>query len=219
MNIMSRLRKDSKQIWDSIEEHPFIVELCNGSLPLEKFKHYVLQEYHFLVAGIRNFSIIASRAEPVEDIIELVEISPGIAVSEYKNYLKLLESLGLGLEDAKATQPIPIVCAYSDFLISVSYLGSYPEALIAILPCFWSYCEIIKPHKEKLDSNRCQLYQNWAKAYCSSSYYEVMDRIKEVAERASANTPYQKLKYLFLKASRYEYMYWDNMYNLKGWDI
>ncbi len=219
MKIMPRLRKDSKKIWERMEKHPFIMELCAGTLPPDKFRYYILQDYHFLVAAIKNFNIIAAKAESIEDIIELAEIGPKITVNEYRHYLKLLNDMGLSIEDARCARPIPIVCAYSDFLISVSTMKPFAQALIAILPCFWSYGEIIKPHLQKLEQNRCQLYRNWAGAYTSKKYFNIMDRIIKIAERASAGVRYEELKNLFLKASRYEYMYWEDMYELKGWLI
>lgn len=219
MNILSRLRKDAQKIWDEIGKHPFIIELCQGTLPLEKFKHYVLQDYHFLLTAIKNFSLIASKAEAAEDMVELAKISGRITVSEYRNHLRLLKSLGLDIEDAQSTEPIPIVCAYSDFLISASSQNPFPHALVSILPCFWSYGEIIKPHREKLAQNPCLVYRQWAAEYSSEPYFQVMGRIKRVAERVSASASYDALKYLFLKASRYEYIYWDDIYKLKGWPI
>ncbi|MBW2106917.1 MAG: thiaminase II, partial [Deltaproteobacteria bacterium] len=63
MSVSEKLHKDTEQVWNKIIEHPFVVELYQGSLAMEKFKTYILQDYSYLVDTIKNFSIIASRAQ------------------------------------------------------------------------------------------------------------------------------------------------------------
>jgi thiaminase/transcriptional activator TenA len=51
MKVVDRLRKDANAIWKKIIEHPFVVELYKGDLPLNKFKFYILQDYQYLITG------------------------------------------------------------------------------------------------------------------------------------------------------------------------
>ena len=46
--ISARLRRDADAIWKGIIKHPFVVELYEGVLPIEKFRFYVLQDYNYL---------------------------------------------------------------------------------------------------------------------------------------------------------------------------
>jgi thiaminase (transcriptional activator TenA) len=219
MGISEKLKKDGKPVWDRIDSHPFIVELCEGTLDREKFKFYVLQDYHYLVSAIKNFSIITSRADTFEDIIETVEIGHLVSISEYKSYLKLLKKLGLTIKDASETRPIPVVLSYTSFLFSISSQKSFPEAMVSILPCFWSYGEAIKYNKEGLKKNNDDIYLEWTSIYFSKDYVQLLERIKKLIDKAAIGFPYEKLKDIFLKSSRYEYMYWDDMYNLKNWPV
>lgn len=215
MSIAEKLKEDTKQIWDKITSHPFMVELCEGNLARDKFKFFILQDYHYLVSAIRNFSIIASKAEKIKDIIEVIQIGYIASASEYKSYLKLLNSLGLSIEDAQNTKPSSIVLSYTNFLFSISRKKSFTESLVSILPCFWSYGDAVKCNNEKLCSNTDEIYLKWTEVYLSKKYFQLMVRLQNLIDRVSVNFNYNKLKKIFIKSSRYEYMYWDGMYSFK----
>jgi len=63
------------------------------------------------------------------------------------------------------------------FLLSTSSLKSYPEAITAVLPCFWSYAEIADHHRNKLSTNQNRLYKDWAEVYTTDSYLTLVEKI------------------------------------------
>jgi len=217
MNTVERLRKDADRIWEKIIQHPFVVELYRGDLPLEKFKFYILQDYHYLVAAIKNFGIIVSKAPSVKEMREVADILQLEAQSEFDGYKDFLNQLGHTVQDASEIEPIPISLSYCSFLLSTSSLKSYPEAITAVLPCFWSYAEIAEAHKDKLSSNKNPLYKDWAKAYLTESYLRLVEKIKDLVNEAGKDFPCDKLREVFAHASRYEYLFWDAVYHRKEW--
>ena len=42
-------REDVKPPWKEHTEHEFVKQMANGTLPIEKFKTYLIQDYLFLV--------------------------------------------------------------------------------------------------------------------------------------------------------------------------
>ncbi len=215
MTISERLRQDADDIWKGIFERQFIVELVEGRLPLKIFKFYILQDYNYLVSAIRNFSIIASRADTVESMREVVEILHLESVSEFRGYEKLLRDLDYTLADAVNIQPVPMNTTYVNFLLSTSSLKSYPEAITSVLPCFWSYAEIVEFHKDKLKNNRNKIYRKWASAFLSEDYLKLVRKIRNLVDNAGKDFSYEKLKKIFITASRYEYLYWDAIYKMQ----
>ena len=105
------------------------------------------------------------------------------------------------------------------FLISTSSLKSYAEAITAVLPCFWSYAEIADQHKDALGKNEDQLYKDWAQVYVTDSYLNLVDKMKTLVNRAGTSFPYERLRTAFVTASRYEYMFWDAVYNRQQWPV
>lgn len=219
MNLSDRLRKDAAPIWKKIFEHPFVVELFKGDLPLEKFKFYILQDYHYLIAAIKNFAIIASKAPTVESMKEVIDILNLEATSEFEGYEELLKKLGYTLADAAEIDPIPTSLSYSSFLLTTSSLQSYAEAMAAVLPCFWSYAEIADHHRESLKSNKIKLYQDWGNVYLADSYLSLVEKIQTLVNKAGEEYPYGKLKSVFMAASRYEFLFWEAVYHKQEWPI
>lgn len=37
-------------MWDAFVHHPFVMAMGNGTLPLESFKGYIIQDYLYLVS-------------------------------------------------------------------------------------------------------------------------------------------------------------------------
>ncbi|MBN1635525.1 MAG: TenA family protein [Deltaproteobacteria bacterium] len=219
MKITDRLRRDADYIWRRIFEHPFVVELYSGILPMDKFIPYILEDYNYLIGAIRNFSIMVSRAESVDVMKELVEIVRLEAESEVKGYGEFLVSLGYSLEDAAQIEPGPMNVAYENFLLITSSFKTVAEALAAVLPCFWSYHEIAVFYQERLPSNPNQVYVDWASVYVSDEYVTLLNKLKGLVDSLGQNFDYQKLKEVFIQGSRYEYMYWDAVYNRDGWPV
>jgi len=219
MNVTDKLRRDADNIWESIIEHPFVVELYTGSLPLDKFKFYVLQDYNYLTSAIKNFSIISSRAGSVDNMKEVLEIAYLEAVSELKAYEKFIKKLGYTIENAINVEPIQINVSYVSFLLSTSALKSYEESITSVLPCFWSYSEIAEHHKNKLKTNKNKLYTQWVSVYSLKPYLELVEKIRNLVDNAVKKFPYEKLKKIFIIACRYEYMYWDATYNMTSWPV
>lgn len=213
MKVSERLRRDADNIWKRIIEHPFVVELYAGTLPMDKFKFYVLQDYNYLVSAIRNFGIISSRADSVDAMREVIEILYLESESEFKGYEEFLGKLGCTIEDAVNVEPIPVNTSYTSFLLSTSSLKSYAESITSVLPCFWSYAEIAEFHRDKLRENGNRLYTEWASVYLSESYLKLVGKMRGLVDKAGEDFQYKKLKTTFITASRYEYMYWDAVYN------
>jgi thiaminase/transcriptional activator TenA len=219
MSVSEKLQKDTEQVWNKIVEHPFVVELYQGSLPMEKFKMYILQDYAYLVDAIKNFSIIASRAQSVEVMRETVEIAHLEATGEFQGYEDFLHTLGYTLDDAMQVEPFPVNISYRSFLLTTSSLRSSQEALVSVLPCFWSYNDIALYHRDALARNSNQIYVDWASAYLSKDYAQLVEKLKRLVDRVCDDFPYEKLKPFFLMASRYEYMYWDSVYTAESWPV
>ena len=208
--ISERLRKDADPIWKEIFSHPFVVELYNGTLPVEKFKFYVLQDYNYLVTMMKNFSILASRAESVEAMREMLGIAYLEATSEFKSYEELLKKLGYTVKDAIRIELGQMNISYVSFLLATSSQKTFWEGLAATLPCFWTYAEIAEFHKDKLSQSKNSLYIEWASVYLSEPYRGLVDKMKELLD--NADIKYEKLKEVFTVASKYEHMYWSMAY-------
>ena len=60
MRASEHLRGKYAYLWDRLFQHPFVVGVGNGELPLDKFRFYVKQDYYFLVQYSRMLALAAA---------------------------------------------------------------------------------------------------------------------------------------------------------------
>jgi thiaminase/transcriptional activator TenA len=219
-SLSARLRGEAEHIWSRIMEHPFVVGLYDGSLDLERFRFYVIQDYNFLVESMRAFSLLASKADPETARLAL-EVAYGDATIEMDNYKRLLPQLGLTLEEVLKAEPAPTNIAYTSFLVATCATRGPLKCLVALLPCYWSYLEIAEHHRDKLASNPNALYKQWASAYLTSEYRGLVEKLRGRADALwkERGGDYGELRRIFLTASRYEYLFWDMAYKREEWPV
>lgn len=218
MRLSEALRREAEPVWARIMKHPFVLEAYSGSLPLEKFKFYLIQDYNYILTLARVFSIVASKAS-LDVAAKALEIARADATVELENYKRLLSRLGLTLNDALEAEPSPTNVGYMSFMVSTASLGTPLDGLVAVLPCFWSYLEVARRHEDKLGGNPVEVYVEWARAYLSREYEELVEELKDLVDGLYEGVGYERLKRIFLTASRYEWMFWDMAYRMEGWPV
>lgn len=212
MKLSEKLKKDAEHIWNKIYVHPFVKELFKGTLPEEKFRFYILQDYNYLFSSIRNFALLASRAEDEEIMRELIDMAHSEATGEFEGYKNFLRKMDLSIEEARSKEQIPAGISYVSFLLSTSSFKSLEEGITAVLPCYWSYLEIARFHSDKIEINENKLYREWASYYLEEDYINLVSRIRKLVDGIRDDFPYEKLKHVFMQSSRYEFSFWDSVY-------
>lgn len=215
MSTTAKLREEASNIWERIRAHPFVVELYSGTLPLEKFKYYLLQDFNYLVGFTKAFAAAVLKAPDLGGMKLALELAHGEVTGELANYEALLAELGLGLGDAASARPNPTNVAYMNFLTSTCLLGSFAQCLAALLPCFWTYLEIAEVHRERLERNNVAVYKKWASLYLSPEYRSLVDRLRIALDQSGASLG--ELEGPFTAASLYELMFWEAAYRREQW--
>ena len=67
-DLFSRLRDENQAIWSGYVDHPFVRQLTDGSLPEACFRHYLKQDYLFLIHFARAYALAAYKSETLHDI-------------------------------------------------------------------------------------------------------------------------------------------------------
>ncbi|MEL9989982.1 MAG: thiaminase II [Thermoproteus sp.] len=215
MSTTETLRRAADAIWAKIFQHPFVVGLYRGDLPLEKFRYYLLQDYNYLVNFAKALALAAARAPDVKAMRAMLELAYGELTGEMANYESLLKELGLSLEDAVRTKPNPTNVGYMSYLTSICSTGSFGQCLSALLPCFWTYLEIAERHKGLLERNPVEIYRRWASVYLSQEYRRLVEMLRGLLDSLSPKV--EEVLEPFLTASLYELAFWDAAYRAESW--
>ncbi len=71
MKLTEILYEDVKEIWDGYLKHPFVSGIGDGSLSLERFRFYMLQDYLYLYDYARVYALVSSSPVNRDDAVLL----------------------------------------------------------------------------------------------------------------------------------------------------
>lgn len=204
-------------IYDQIVAHPFLAGLSDGTLAKDRFEHYVTQDALYLAEFARALSLVGVSSNDADTLEMFNRHAAGAVAVERELHGGLLASLGVSGADFS---PAPTTLAYTSYLLKTSALEPYPEALCAVLPCYWIYREVGEALAEKGSPD--ELYNDWIKTYAGEEFDslvgEVLDLTDSLGESLSKESRKRALL-AFETAARYEWMFWDMGWTLEGWPV
>ncbi len=204
----------AEPIWSAIRGHPFLTELQQGTLPVEKFRFYILQDYMYLGAFGRAAAAALSLAQDTETARRLL---PRVTTPvERPLHNDLFAALGVTTSEIERCLPSPTTLAYMNHIEVMMDLGGLPCGVAALLPCPRIYHEVGKI----LSSPKHPVYRKWQSSYADGllerstvAWSAVVD---ELADESGPETR-QRMNSAYLTSARYEHMFWTMAYNLEGW--
>lgn len=217
----SQVRRHADSIWRAIEAHPFLRELQAGTLALERFTYFILQDYVYLL-DFAQVLCLGGAKSPDLKTLEIFTRHALIAVEVERNFhASYARSLGLSQAQMDNISRGPITEAYSGHLRAVARGGSLGEIVAAVLPCYWIYGTVGKK-LYRYRPRRPRIYREWIETYAAKGYWNSVREQIRLLDRlgASANRAEQKLmRSHFLLSSRYEYLFWDQAYRRESWPV
>lgn len=215
----------SAELWSGIEDvyarildHPFIAGLTDGSLDRAAFRFYVVQDAHYLREYARALSVCAARAPHEEDIAMFAQHAAGAIAVERELHESFFRDLDVSADELAATPLAPTNQAYTSYLLATAYGGSFPEALGAVLPCYWIYWEVGKALLERGSPD--PLYQRWIDTYGGEEFADVVRAVLAVTDRLEPSDGERaRMARDFHRTSVYEWMFWQAAYVREAWPV
>jgi thiaminase/transcriptional activator TenA len=215
-----QLWADIEGIYTAILRHPFVTGLTDGSLPRGAFRHYIVQDAHYLRGYARALALCGAKAAEPRDTLMFGAHAGGAIAAEQGLHAKLLADLGLTAEEAAAAPVAPTTRAYVSYLFATAYGGSFAEAVAAVLPCYWIYARV--GEELLLHGSPDPLYRTWIGMYGSEEFQAVVDAVLELVDRLGATvspTEWALMREHVVVTSRYEWMFWDAGWREETWPV
>ncbi len=211
-----QLREEARPIWERVFQHPFLAEIEAGTLPIEKFRYYLIQDWKYLEAFARGVALALAKAP---DAAALEVISKRLVTPiEKPLHRKLMGLLGITESDVQETPIAPTNLAYSNHVVSVAALGSLGAAAAALLPCPWTYHRL----GGRLGAVEHPVYGPWASVYAEGLLEESVATWTALVDREGAGASQQTrqaMRDAFMTSSRYEFLFWDMAYRQESWPV
>lgn len=220
MKFSEHLRLAADASWKASFEHPFVRGIGDGTLPLDCFRHYVLNDAYYLSQFARIQALGAAKANDLYTVNRMAVHAQSTYGAELALHEKFSKLLGITEEEQKAFEPAPTSYAYTSHMLRVAYTGQLGDIIAAILPCYWLYYEI--GERLAVCTPEEPIYQEWIAAYGGEWFRELVEeqiaRLDEIAEQVTPQDR-ERMQNHFVISSRYEYMFWDMAYRQEAWPI
>jgi thiaminase (transcriptional activator TenA) len=222
MSFVAEMRRRAAPIWEAEAAHPFVRGIGDGTLDVEKFKFYVMQDYVFLIEFVRVLAVAAAKAPDLDTMQRFTELQHATLVTEMELHRGYCARFGISAAELEATRPAPTTHAYTRHMLSVAYSGTVAEIEAALLPCQWGYAEIGAGLAKAGEPAHAPLYAEWIREYASPEYQELAAGMCSLMDRLAAGAgtdERQRMEQHFLTSSRYEYMFWDQCWQQEQWPV
>ncbi|WP_332238622.1 thiaminase II [Sporolactobacillus sp. KGMB 08714] len=219
MEISERARLANQSLWEQSFNHPFVQEIRDGSLALDKFRFYVKQDAYYVREFAKIHGLAAAQADDPKIVAALSDIAVGLAEGELQMHRRFFADLQVGGEEWAAFRPAPAAYAYIAHLYCVVCQGRLCRTMAALLPCPWLYSEI--GQRLKNAAPKREIFQNWIAEYSSDALEKnvaVERKIWDKLSRGADDHEKERMLHIFYQSSYYELNFWDMSYGMDDWN-
>ncbi|KAJ5112483.1 hypothetical protein N7532_000528 [Penicillium argentinense] len=205
-------RPDVQRSWEKFTHHEFVDGMGQGTLPVERFKEYLIQDYLYLVQFARSNSLASYKAKTMESIAASARIVLHIQ-REMALHLDYCASFGLSKQEMEA-HPETIACtAYSRYILDVGQSEDWLALQMALAPCLIGYGAIARRlYSEEGTLREGNHYWKWIENYVAEDYTEAVrlgSQLLEQHMQKVSPSRMEELIQIFIRATDLEISFWD----------
>lgn len=211
-SVSTRLHDAAAPVWEACLRHPFVTGIGDGTLDMEKFRYFMLQDYLYLFDYARVFALGVVKARDPELMRVFAANVDAILGGEMKIHRAYMKRLDITEEQVFSIKPALANLSYTNYMLSVAHAGTPMEIVASILACSWSYAEIGQTLAAIPGAAEHPFYGEWIRGYASEEYTATNQALIELMDTLAADATESQLAYLtdvFVNCSRYELGFWD----------
>lgn len=214
----------TQQIWQSsdwlyqqIIDHPFIHQLMDGTLEIEKFSFYIQQDALYLSEYRKSLALIASRLKNTDDSMAFLGFACDTVLVENAVHELFIKKFAVGTPISTS----PTCMLYAHFLLAQTNFKSVEVAVASVLPCFRVYKEVgdyILANQPKTENR----YQQWIETYAGEDFVAAVKLAENITDRLAENATSEcrsEMAQAYQTAFKMEWMFWDSAWRLERWPL
>ena len=218
-SVSYRLHDAAAPIWENCLKHPFVTGIGDGTLSVEKFRYFMLQDYLYLFDYARVFALGVVKARDPRLMRTFAANVDAILGGEMEIHRTYMARLGITEEQVFAVKPALDNLSYTNYMLSVASTGGPAEIVASILACSWSYAEIGQALARIPGAAEHPFYGEWIRGYASDSYAATNHSLIELMDALAAGASGEQMARLtdiFVNCSRYELGFWDMSWEMRA---
>jgi thiaminase/transcriptional activator TenA len=213
-SLYDRLKEACPEEWGAYTRHKFVRALGTGDLPEACFRHYLVQDYLFLIQFSRAYALSVYKADTIDDMRTAARTLGGILDSEMGLHVRFCAEWGLSREDLESAPEATATIAYTRFVLERGMAGDVLDLHTALAPCVVGYGEIARALlDDPATRHEGNPYRAWIDAYAGEEYQALANAAREqldaMASRRLSAARLPALISTFSRATRLEAQFWQ----------
>ncbi|MDT8894266.1 thiaminase II [Halomonas sp. I1] len=210
----SDLTDACQQDWRAYIEHDFVRSLGDGTLAPPAFRHYLQQDYLFLIHFSRAYALAAYKSHDLAELRHAFEGLKTILDVELGLHVGFCREWGISEDDLARLPESRATLAYTRYVLDTGSRGDLLDLHVALAPCLVGYGEIANWLNARPDTVRGNEnpFDAWIAMYESDDFQGAMrDEVAWLDARLAEVTPerFARLATIFRDATRLEIDFWQ----------
>ncbi|KAF1978337.1 hypothetical protein BU23DRAFT_595557 [Bimuria novae-zelandiae CBS 107.79] len=205
-------RGDVKGPWQKYIHHDFVQRLADGTLPIENFKHYLIQDYLFLIHFARANALASYKSKSMADVARSASQVLNLQ-TELQLHIDFCKEYGLAPEDIERQEEDQACTAYTRYVLDIGQSEDWFALQIALLPCLIGYGMIGRRlYDDPKTVREGSKYWKWIETYVEEHYCQAVQVGRELIETHATKQSVSRIDELariFIHATNMERGFWD----------
>lgn len=214
-SFLGRLIDACPDAWRRYTGHPFVRGMADGSLPEAAFRHYLAQDYLFLIHFARAYALAAYKADDLADMRAAAATVTALLDTEMSLHVQYCAGWGLSEAEMAAVPEDPACVAYTRYVLDRGMAGDLLDLQAALAPCVVGYGVIgarlaADPATKRGEGNP---YDAWIAMYSGEEYLDVVRasvaQVDRLAAKRGGEARFDALARTFAAATELEVDFWQ----------
>lgn len=220
LSLFETLKDRCHTEWEDYTRHEFVEQLGDGTLPIEAFQDYLVQDFHFLVQFARANALAAFKSRTLADVTAAHQ-SMGAILAETELHLRLTQRWGVPRVELEAAAEKQATVAYTRYVLDSGMAGDLLDLHVALAPCTIGYAEIghrLQPRIDQQggsgrDGAEQHPYAEWINEYAGDEFTAASraatDQLDALSSGGLTDRRLDELTTVFRTATRLEIDFWQ----------
>lgn len=210
----SDLTQACQDDWRAYIEHDFVRQLGDGTLEQDAFRHYLKQDYLFLIHFGRAYALAVYKSRTLADMRQAHDGLKAIIDLELGLHVNYCREWGISEAELAALPEARATMAYTRYVLDTGNRGDLLDMHVALAPCLVGYAVVADWLNSRADTVRGEAnpYEAWIAMY-ESNEFQAARRAEEewLNARLADVTParFEELVTVFRDATRLEIDFWQ----------
>lgn len=201
-------------VWQQYCQHEFVQQLAKGTLPEAAFKHYLRQDYLFLIHFARAWGLAVYKSRNINELRQGLDSLKAIVDLEMGLHINYCQQWGISEAELQELPEARQTMAYTRYVLDAGNQGDLLDLHIALAPCLIGYADIALwlSQQEFTIRGAKNPYDDWLAMYISPEFQAAANAERNWLNEQLAKQSPERISNLgktFRDATRLEIDFWQ----------